>query len=51
VPGQDESIAVGLFRSNKDSEKIPAVPHSSKYFGELKKKEFGLKLSAKDLIS
>ena len=51
VPGRDETIAVRLFRSNRDPNPIPAVPHNSWYLDELRKDEFGLKLSVKDLDS
>jgi hypothetical protein len=48
IPGRDETIAVRLFRSIRDPNIIPAVPHTSWYLNELRKDEFTLRLAVKD---
>jgi hypothetical protein len=49
--GHDEPISVRLFRSDKDPNPVPAAPNNIWYIDELRKKEYGLKLSVKDLDS
>jgi hypothetical protein len=51
MSGHDESISVRLFRSDKDPNQIPTVPNNIWYIDELRKKEYGLKLSVKDMDS
>jgi hypothetical protein len=49
--GHDEPISVRLFRSDKDPNPVPVAPKNIWYIDELRKKEYGLKLSVKDLYS
>jgi hypothetical protein len=51
ISGHDEPISVRLFRSDKDLNPVPAAPNNIWYIDELRKKEYGLKLSVKDLDS
>ena len=50
-PGLDEPIPIKLFRSSKDKVEIPPDPPNLWYAEELRKKDYGLKLSVKDADS
>lgn len=51
VSGHDKPIPVKLFRSIKDPGEVPLAPSNNWYTDELRKREYGLKISVRDMES
>jgi hypothetical protein len=51
IPGHDDPFPIKLFRSSRDKVEIPPDPSNLWYAEEFGKKDYGLKLSVKDVDS
>ncbi len=51
IAGQEKPISVKLFRSRDDPCEVPLEPNNKWYTDELRKKEYGLKITVRDIES